>query len=266
LGAIVTAQEAIEQHYRRCATQARRRFGQAVRPLYVADQRGRPEGVASAVLLEFDGLPFLATAAHVLNIPRLLLGGRDELIPVSGEFWRSNGAGAADDKIDLAVAPLSEQQRRALKGLPFIGSGDWMQRTATENRYTLATGYRVSQNKAPIGGSKKLTLKRWSFTGFSAPLPVGGEYGESNFALEYSGKAVRESGERVVTTPPHGLSGGPIFDMGDSLSFDQLCAADAHPPKLAGILIECPTRGGVLIGTKVEVLRDYARRAKALRH
>jgi hypothetical protein len=230
----------------------------------VADNQGRPEGVASAVLLEFDGLPFLATAAHVLNIPGLLLGGQDELIRLPSEFWRSKGAGAADDKIDLAVAPLSQEQRRGLKGLPFIRSSDWMHRTATENRYTLAVGYRVSQNKAPVGGSKKLTPKRWSFTGFSGSLPDAGGYGDSNFALEYSKRAVRESGLIVAATPPHGLSGGPIFDLGDALSYDQLCAPDAYPARLTGILIECPTRGGTMIGTKIEVLRDYARRAKAL--
>jgi len=265
MGGIITAVEAIEEHFRRCADEARERFGQSVRPLYVADKRGRPDAVASAVLLEVDGSPFLATAAHVLNIPRLLLGGANDLIPLSAEFYRSPGKGAADDSIDIAVALLSEDQRRALRGLPFIGSADWMHSTATENRYQLAVGYRVSQNKAPVDGSKNLRLMRWSFTGFSAPLPNSGQYGESNFALEYSKRAVRESGELIKTTPPHGLSGGPIFDLGNTLSYDQLCAPDPHPAKLAGILIECPTGGGALIGTKVEVLRDYARRAKASR-
>lgn len=215
-------------------------------------------------MLEFDGLPLLVTAAHALNIPGLLLGGARELIPLSGEFWRSKGAGSVDDKIDLAVAPLSDDQCRALKGLPFVRSADCMHQTATENRYTFAVGYRVSQNKAPVGGSKTLTLKRWSFTGFSAPLPNSGGYGLENFALEYSKRAVRESGELVPTTPPHGLSGGPIFDLGDTLSYDQLCARDAHPARLTGIVIECPKGGGVLIGSKVEVLREYARRAKTL--
>jgi hypothetical protein len=262
--AIVTAAEAIEEHFRRCANQARKRFGQAVRPLYKTSNQRRPEGFASAVLLEFDDMPYLATAAHVLNTPGLLLGSASDLIPLPAEFWRSNGAGSADDKIDLAVAPLSEDQRRALKGLPFIGSADWLHSTLTENRYTLAVGYRVSQNKAPVGGSKSLRLKRWSFTGYSGPLPESGKYGESNFALEYSKRAVRESGEIVPTTPPHGLSGAPIFDLGDTRSVDQVFAPEPHPARLTGILIECPTRGGALIGTKVEMLRDYARRAKAL--
>jgi hypothetical protein len=268
MGSIVTAAEAIEKHFRRCAEEARKRFGQAVRPLYVPDQMGRPRVVASAVLLEFDGLPFLATAAHALNTRGLLLGSDGDLIPVSGEFWGSNGKGATDDNVDIAVGRLSEEQRRALHGLPFIGSADWMASTVTENRYQLAVGYRASQNKAPVDGSKSLTLKRWSYTGFSVPMPESSRsrhYDNGNFALEYSKRAVRESGEIVMTTPPQGLSGGPIFDLGDTLSYEQLCAPVAHPAKLAGILIECPTRGRVLIGTKVQVLRDYARRAKGLR-
>jgi hypothetical protein len=262
--AIITPEKAIEEHFRRCADQARGRFSQAVRPLYLPDQRGRPVGVASATLLEFDGLPFLATAAHALKFPGLLLGGADILIPLPNEFWRSKGGGEADDKIDLAVAPLTKAQCAALDGLPFIGSDDWMHATVTGNRYTLAVGYRVSQNKAPVDGSRALRLKRWSFTGFTGETPTSGGYGDCNFALEYSKRAFRESGQLVPTTPPHGLSGGPIFDLGDALSVDQLCAAEPHPARLTGILIECPRQGGVLIGTKVEVLRDYARRAKAL--
>jgi hypothetical protein len=219
-------------------------------------------------LLAIDGSRFLATAAHVLNTHGLLLCGAHDLIPLSGDFFWSNGKGEADDNIDLAVVRLSDDQRGALKGLPFIRAGDMMLWTPTVNRYQLAVGYRASQNKAPVGGSKNLQLKRWSFTGFSAPLPTSsgsGKYNDRNFALEYSKRAVRESGELVRTTPPHGLSGGPIFDLGDTLSFDQLCAPDPHPAKLAGLVIECPTGGGTLIGTKVEVLRDYARRAKASR-
>jgi hypothetical protein len=268
MGGIITVVDAIEEHFRRCATEARRRFGRAVRPLYVADERGRPEAVASAVLLEIDGSRFLATAAHVLETPGLLLDSERALIPLPGEFYRSNGKGAAHDNIDLAVALLSDDQRSALRGLPFIRAVDMMHSTPTTKRYQLAVGYRASQNKAPVGSSKVLQRKRWSFTGFSAPLPTSSgsrEYSDRNFALEYSKRAVRESGELVRTTPPHGLSGGPIFDLGDTLSFDQLCAPDPHPARLAGLLIECPPEGGALIGTKVEVLRDYARQAKALR-
>lgn len=261
---IITPEKAIEDHFRRCADHARKRFGQAVRPLYLPDQRGRPVGVASATLLEFDGLPLLATAAHALKTPGLLLGGADTLIPLPNEFWRSNGGGEAADKIDLAVASLSEAQRAALDGLPFIGSADWMRATATYNRYALAVGYRASQNKAPFASSRSLRPKRWSFTGFTGEIPKSGGYGDRNLALEYSKRAVRESGQLVSTTPPHGLSGGPIFDLGDTLCVDQLCAVEPHPARLTGILIECPTQGGILIGTKVEVLRDYARRASAL--
>lgn len=267
MGKIITAVEAIEAHFRRCATEARRRFGRAVRPLYVADERGRPNAVASAVLLDIDGSRFLATAAHVLNTSGLLIGGEPDLIPLSGDFYRSNGKGAPDDKIDLAVTFLSDDQRRALKGLPFIRAGDMLHSTLTENRYQLTVGYRASQNKAPIDGSKDLQPTRWSFTGFSASLPSSNgarKYSDRNFALQYSKRAVRESGELVRTTPPRGLSGGPIFDLGDTLSYDQLCAPNPHPAKLAGILIEYPTAGGALIGTKIEVLRDYAHHAKSI--
>jgi len=155
-----------------------------------------------------------------------------------------------------------------MDGLPFIGSADLMRSTPTEFRYQLATGYRVSQNKARVDGSKDLQLTRWSFTGFSAPLPQREgqhQYDERNFALEFSKKAVRESGERIRTTPPVGVSGGPIFDLGSTSSIDQLCSDTPHPPKLSGIVIECPRRGAVLVGTKVEVLRNFVQLAKEQR-
>lgn len=107
---------------------------------------------------------------------------------------------------------------------------------------------------------------RWSFTCHSAPLPTKGNagmYDDRNFAVDYGEKGRRENGELVSATPPVGVSGGAIFDLGSTNDYEQLCSPEPHPARLAGIFIECPHNCGVLIGTKMETLRDVARQAIA---
>src|ERR1700679_2078029 len=99
MGKIITVVEAVEGHFRRCAKEARSRFGEAVRPLYAPDSQGRPEVVASAGLVEIKGRRFLATAAHALHIRGMRLRSGDNLIPMPTAFFGSVGKGERHDTV-----------------------------------------------------------------------------------------------------------------------------------------------------------------------
>ena len=263
---IIRVPDIISEHHRRCAKAARDQFGDAVRPLYALNKQGRPFVVATAILIEVEGSRCLATAAHALQTPSLLVAGTDALIPLGREWWGSAGKGVDTDNVDVAVRVLTQEEEQSMKGLPLIGQSDQMIFTSTEHRYHIVVGYRASQNKAPVSMTGRLRRMRWSFTSHSANLPENGDaviYDDHNFAVDYGEKARRENGELVDRTPPSGVSGGAIFDLGSTNDYQQLCSPEPHPPRLAGIFISCPRNCRVLIGTKMEVLLDVAKRAIA---
>lgn len=264
--AIIEVSEIVAEHHRRCAQAARERLGNAVRPLYALNKQRRPYSVATAILIEVDGVRCLATAAHALQTPNLLVAGADALTPLRRDWWGSAGKGSGTDNVDIAVRVLSEEEQRPMEGLPFIGRSEQMVFTSAELRYHIVVGYRASQNKAPVSMATRLQRTRWSFTSHSAPLPAKHDadmYDDRNFAVDYGEKGRRENAELVSTTPPIGVSGGAIFDLGSTNDYEQLCSPEPHPARLAGILIACPRNCGVLIGTNMETLRDVARKAIA---
>jgi hypothetical protein len=263
--AILSVNEFVRDHWVRCADEARRLYRDAVRPIFRRLPDGRPEQLGSSVLLEVQGRKWLATAAHVLDGHKeasLHLGARGEIIPLNATFNATTmpAGGREGDSVDVAVAELTSAQVEKLGELPFVPMADQLvEPPLRPTDFFLAVGYRASQNKPPRPGVTRLPVTVWSYKGLSAAVPMPekrAHRGAYNFALEYPKRAARATGEAVPTTPPHGVSGGAIFHLGDLASVDQLGSPEPHRPKLAGIVIECNKGARVLVGTKLIALRD----------
>src|ERR1700679_1621993 len=86
MGTVIKVEDSIEEHFLRCAREARKRFGDAVCPLYTGASQGRPEVVASAALVEIDGARFVVTAHHALTAGPLGLAAANELVRMPIQF------------------------------------------------------------------------------------------------------------------------------------------------------------------------------------
>jgi hypothetical protein len=267
---IIRVPDALRDHRRRASDEARQQFKHAIRPIFSRTSDGRPDLVGSSVLLEVDGVHCLATAAHVLGSGvSLHLGAMTDIIPLNAVFGASvfGAEGRPGGPVDIAVAVLSAEQLIALEGRTFISVGEQMQDfVGGPTRGYLVSGYRASQNKVPVRGVKLMTPTLWSFTGVAGTVPTSKERPTGpgwNFGIDYPKSARRMDGSTVTTTPPHGISGGAVFDLGDFANADQVFAGPPAPPRLAGILIECPRKGRVLIATQIVALRAALERAQS---
>jgi hypothetical protein len=265
MAAIMTLDEVVQDHFRRCAVEARRLYRDAVRPVFRRTPDGRPEIFGSSVLLEIDGVRCVATAAHVLDgheEASIHIGGREEFLPLNLTFTATTKPGGKRkaDSIDVAVARLSESDVEQLGDVPFIQAGDQMiDIPAGPGRFFLTCGYRVSQNKPPRPNSPMPPLRIWTYNGRGADVPGAGARlsgGHYNFAVDYPKWAKRPNGETIKTTSPKGVSGGAMFLLGDLADPTQLGSLRPHHPRLAGIAIECLDQEKVLIGAKLQAVRD----------
>ncbi len=269
MASVMSLDEVVQEHFRRCAAEARRLYRDAVRPVFRRTPDGRPELFGSSVLLEVDGARCVATAAHVLDSHEeasIHIGGREKFLPLNLTFTsttKPNGKRAADS-IDIAVARLPDSALELLGDVPFIPAGSQVADVPlSPGCFFLTCGYRASQNKPPRPKGPMPPLKLWTYNGLGAAVPETDRRlssGAYNFAVEYPKWARRTAeGETVKTTTPKGVSGGAIFLLGDLANLDQLGAVLPHPPMLAGIAIECLDQKKVLIGTKLEAVWDALR-------
>lgn len=257
--------DVVQDHYRRCAVEARRLYRDSVRPVFRRTPDGRPELFGSSVLLEIEGVRCVATAAHVLDgheDASIHIGGREEFLPLDLTFTATTAPDGKRDKdsIDVAVARLSESHLAQLGDVPFIRASDQMIDVPVgPSQFFLTVGYRASQNKPPRPNGPMPPLRVFTYNGLGADVPAtsgrlfGGKY---NFAVDYPKWAKRPNGETIKTTSPKGVSGGAIFLLGDLADPAQLGSMKPHHPRLAGIAIECLGQEKVLIGTKLQAIRD----------
>jgi hypothetical protein len=235
----------VRDHLRRSADAARRLYKHSVRPIYRAVEDGRPECIGSGVLLEFSGMRYLATAAHVIDEEKygsLFLGGYPEFIPLNAVFTKTVAAGGPDeDHVDVAVSKISQAMASGLGELPFIAQADQVEAPQkTPGSTSLAMGYPHTKNKAPWWG--KTHVKPEILTYLSTFVPVPGaakrfEGGAYNFALALQ-KFGKRDGVKVKIPTLNGTSGGGVFDLGALPTLDQLAAQKSVRPKLAGLIIE----------------------------
>ena len=211
------------------------RLASAVLPIYVPDDdpdSRKPEIAGSGVIVEVGGVPFLFTAAHVLDINDeqsgsfyLAQGGYIEA-PIECPAWKTvvpEGIARDDDPIDVGIMQLSAvilaRTGRQPLTLENIDAGH---RFGGRNEYAFY-GFPDSRTKARAG-LRKVVSEDFLLRGRSVPhnryvdlsprgdLPVTPE----------SHVVMYVDTDRIVTddnlTPrkmvdPHGISGGGVFRL-----------------------------------------------------
>lgn len=232
--------------------------------VYREATRGSPELIGSAVLVSIGCLNLLCTAAHVLEMrgsTNLYLPSGDTLQPFAGEFIITGlpaSRNRADDKFDFAFVLLDDTGACRFSKFRFITQTDVDQNDVPRKaRLYTFVGYPETRNKSHHDCGA-VEPKLVSFT--AAPLGQQ-EYDRRGFdsrihlLVDFQRKkAFTREGRLQAPVDPHGLSGGPVWRLGDVEEFDRGTNAE----KLVGIGMEC--RSNALIAVRMSLILEVIRR------
>jgi hypothetical protein len=217
------------------AAAAARKFAAAVQPIYGATDRGKPDHIGSAVLLDVHGTKVLITAAHVIDhnsVTSLYVGGGSELELIEAEFSITVAPSATRrlDRHDIAFCELPPHLVEKLGGT-YIGVNDVAVHLPYEDgRLYTVLGYPNSMNKVERGiGAKKIRPEMLQYTNphrldeeVAQNLPNGGA---DHIFLPYGQRWRDEDGFMDNAKSPKGMSGGAVID----------CGKASHPEVVAGV-------------------------------
>ncbi|RVH60095.1 hypothetical protein CN213_06210 [Sinorhizobium meliloti] len=257
--AIKTIGEVTREYLDEAAKAALAKFRDAVKPIYGATERGAPDHIGTALLLELPEGRFLLTAAHVIDHncdTSLYLGaGGFAILQFEALVTAAPDGKRASDHADFAIARLDDEFVGKLSNTQFITGADISRSVApAEGRTYTCLGYPNSKNKLKPLSGVKITPKLLPYTSTGKPTTQLPKIARDEFHIlvDYNAKYVRdEDGNKVSATDMHGCSGGAIIDLG-RISPDSIGAP--FEPKLAALFIEGHRAEKVIVGTRLSAI------------
>jgi hypothetical protein len=262
--AIKAVNEVVRERINESSEVAHQRFRDAVKPIYGVTDKGDPEHIGSALLLNLREGRFLLTAAHVIdwNKTTTLYLGANDFAPLQFEVFvtAAPGGDRRADHADFAIALLSADLASKLSGAKFITEAEITRSVGpTEGRTYTCLGYPNSKNKVTPHRGPKVTpsLGIYTSVGRSASQLPKIAVDDHHILVDHNAKYSRdESGTKVSSVALPGFSGGAIIDVG-RMSADTL-DSDLEP-KLAALLIEAHAQKKVILGTRLTTILDRTR-------
>ena len=246
------------------ADKAEQAFRPAVRPMYGVTENGRADQLGSAVLVSLDGTPCLLTAAHVVDQNRattLYVGGDNTLVEIAAVFETTvaPAAGRNGDHYDFAIAPLPMTMLVEMTTLKFITEQEMAPAPADSDRlFYTALGFPNSKNKAALNTSLKVQGQLYSYSSFARFQPALAlkldVSGREHVFIDHRKHSRDETGRKVSSIAPRGLSGGAIIQAADFRDQDILLGRKAPEPLLAAITIERCKDHQTLLGTRLDAI------------
>ncbi|MER8438315.1 serine protease [Mesorhizobium sp. M1312] len=257
--AIKTINEITREYLDDAAKAALAKFRDAVRPIYGVTDKGAPDHIGTALLLELPEGHFLLTAAHVVdhNQGTSLYLGADKfaLLQFEALVTTSPDGNRGSDHADFAIARLDADLLAKLSAAKFVTEADISRSgVSTEGRTYTCLGYPNSKNRVKPHKGPKVTPMLLPYTSTGKPAAQLPKIAKDEFHIlvDYNAKYVRdEHGKKVSATDMHGCSGGAIVDLG-KISPDALSAP--FGPKLAALFIEGHAKEKVILGTRVSAI------------
>ena len=238
------------------------KYRSSIVPVYGSSLNGTPEHIGTAVLLNINGHKSLMTAAHVIDHNQctcLYLGASNDLILIEMDFLTSQNPNRerCHDHYDFAVGSLSKNAINALEGAYFISESDISFKNIEPDgtTYTIA-GYPNSKNKKINRSRNTVSPKLFHYSAVRKPNQSIAEKlkisEKSHIFTSYDSKYSQDSkGQKINSIKLEGLSGGPVFNIGQ-LSNPKVLAGLLNPnPCLAGIFIEYYRGQKAVIATRI---------------
>lgn len=220
------------------------RVAAATAPVFSLDRYrpGKPQIVASAVLVKINNWHFALTAAHAHARAKRshsnLYIGSGKLILLEGFYGSTAPPGTGNrkqDRIDIGIVKLSEKTVQDMQEDEFLALDDiYNLDTATTTGHYLFAGYPCSRHKRAIK-EKEAEATMYSFVAKPAPLA---DYQNAvlnpsiSLLLQFDKQNLWLSSGRVVGPDPTGISGGGVWFL------DNAFATTPLKPLLVAIAVE----------------------------
>ena len=222
-------------------------------PLFAVDARDRPDLYASSVLIDFDGMPVLLTAAHAVHeitkSGSAVHIGAKHIAPLLPQFVLSSAAGR--DPLDIAAMlfPAGLMQSESMKALPLART--MLSRSFPDVHIRCVHGYPCAKNRTHSRADeihKIFTRFGFTYAGSSRELQVDyPKYGKEavlHAVLQYQRRGKNEKGVNSTPPKPKGMSGGGLWLIPDSCNPKALY--------LEGIANEYRSEKSLVFATRIE--------------
>jgi hypothetical protein len=263
---VKTVQEVMNERVNECLAVAKDEFAPAIRPIYASTDALRPIHLGSSVFLKIDDVPYLLTAAHVIDWNKrssLYISGETHLTEVEAEFWVTKADNRDDDRYDFAFAVIPEPMTAKLGDVTYISDKKIFSVPAqTSSHVYAAIGYPNSQNKKIDHMKKHIATVIWPYaatalsdlnaTALAKALRIGGE---DHVFIKFDEKHSRDArtGKIVNSLKPTGISGGALIDLGNLADLERF-AEPGTGGRLVGLLIEHRARYKAMVATRMTAI------------
>ena len=265
MGIVKTLSEIAGEHLDAVSDAAVATFMAAIRPIYGSTEGGAPDHIGTCVLIRVDGLPYLVTAAHVLDENRnttMYLGVNGKMPVLTGTFQATAAPGGRreDDHYDFGWQSMEAWDAAKYNQLPFIDAEKITSTSAhNENHFYVALGYPNSKNKKHDLKKRKVTPVHMTYTAKAKAMPALceklGLSGHDHTFIPHDPKLSRNSaGQLINSLQPRGSSGGALIDVGPISSIEAMKPGYRYEQKLAGVLIENHKDHKVIAAVNIDVV------------
>lgn len=258
------SRERVRNLMKTASDSAEQLFRSAVRPIYGVTADGKPDQLGSAVLIKIDNVSCLLTAAHVIDenhASSLYVGGDSQLIQINAEFGTTVApSGDRDsDHYDFAIAELPAAMLAEMASLKFITEAEMAPPSVRgEKQFYTALGYPNSKNKQNKVSGLKVRGQLFSYSSFERFQPALAlkldVSGDEHLFIDHRKHSRDESGQKVSSVAPRGLSGGAIVHAADFSDREALLGRKPPVPRFAGVTIELYNTHQTLLGTRIDAI------------
>jgi hypothetical protein len=242
------------------------RLGQSVLPLFIEDERGRPDRLGSCVLVRVDSNFYAFTAGHVLQGARhsrlwASPGPKGKLLPLPCDIGYQTPPTEGPYDLDVGILPLRAGALGAFKQCVFLTGPEIDEDDRPDDRglaaYYFVFGYPASRSQVKVS-SEARRIQQISFQLTTSPPTAEAYLRESlpqsdYLMLDFDHKDTRVAGK--VVTPPklQGVSGGGFFHISRSTVEGPLVAIATEHRRIS----RC------LLGTRIKHFLTAARQLNA---
>lgn len=226
-------------------------------PIFIADENGKPDLIASSVIIEVDGQAYLITASHVLKEvlgvgSPFLIGVNTKYVAVEGEFTFSEDK--PKDNFDIAFVALDKSmiESNAIRVLP---SHKLFQSSDKKPHILFAHGFPNSKNKQTkaLRKTTAFRVKAYAYAGCIKTQDIDWEEYDKDpdvhICMTYG-----KTSDNNMPTYPKGISGGGLWVVPHIFK-------DVNV-KLAGVFIEYYKNEKVTFSTDIRHVVGFIKNAQ----
>lgn len=210
----------------------------------------RGEGFGTGFFYEKSGWPFFITAKHVVDdiqkncisnrLTVLFVRGRKGVIKLPGlEFFCRHD-------MDFAAAPLWKRPKETYAHVDFFNEKDVSSFSGNfDRRFFAFTGFPTARNKTYTGQPVKPNQRNITMFIKENPHELENPSPFLYFGLD-SNHMYDSNFEKMATGIPHGMSGGPVFEVENTFESPLL--------KLAGVGLACLPEANLLKAMRFDLI------------